>query len=242
MTMTARQRGASRRRHEPNLDRDEILQTALRLVDQHGLEALSLRSLASELKVTPAAVHWHVRSKDELLKAVVNAVFTDFTPPPCTSGTWTERIHVLFTWFRITLLNRLKVLGTPTFRSILPYAFMKIGTTSSNILQEAGFAGLALERASRTLYFHAFGWAIFEALLFGSFSPTSTPKLALERAVSKLRREDLPGYIANLPRMLDFDVNELFDYSLDRLLDGLGEDLEVEQSRSQTGHAKAPAS
>ena len=40
---------------------------ALALADAGGLDALTIRRLAQELGVTPMALYWHFRSKDELL-------------------------------------------------------------------------------------------------------------------------------------------------------------------------------
>lgn len=52
------------------LDRETVVRTALRLIDESGLEALTLRKLASELGVQAPALYWHFRNKRELLDAV----------------------------------------------------------------------------------------------------------------------------------------------------------------------------
>jgi TetR/AcrR family tetracycline transcriptional repressor len=52
------------------LDRQTVVATALRLIDENGLEALTLRKLAGELGVQAPALYWHVRNKRELLDLV----------------------------------------------------------------------------------------------------------------------------------------------------------------------------
>ena len=47
------------------LDRDLIVRTALRLLDDVGLEKLSLRRLAKELDAHPTALYWHFANKQE---------------------------------------------------------------------------------------------------------------------------------------------------------------------------------
>jgi AcrR family transcriptional regulator len=59
------------------LNRDQIVVTALALVDQHGLKALSMRRLGAALGVDPMAVYYHVPSKDALLDAIVEAVMAE---------------------------------------------------------------------------------------------------------------------------------------------------------------------
>jgi TetR/AcrR family tetracycline transcriptional repressor len=52
------------------IDRETVVKAAVRLIDEHGLEALTLRRLASELGVQAPALYWHVRNKRELLDLV----------------------------------------------------------------------------------------------------------------------------------------------------------------------------
>jgi TetR/AcrR family tetracycline transcriptional repressor len=56
------------------LERDLIVRTALRLLDEVGLEALSLRRLAKELDVHASALYWHFRDKQDLLDAMARSL------------------------------------------------------------------------------------------------------------------------------------------------------------------------
>jgi AcrR family transcriptional regulator len=56
------------------LTREQIVRTALGLVDRDGLTALSMRRLGAELGVDPMAVYYHIPSKHALLHAIVEAV------------------------------------------------------------------------------------------------------------------------------------------------------------------------
>jgi AcrR family transcriptional regulator len=58
----------------PALTRSRVVRTALRLVDEHGLPALTMRALATELRVSPMALYNHVRDKDELIDLMVDLV------------------------------------------------------------------------------------------------------------------------------------------------------------------------
>lgn len=57
------------------LRRELIIDTARAMVEQEGLDALSLRRLASALGVTAPALYAHFASKDDLLAAVAAAEF-----------------------------------------------------------------------------------------------------------------------------------------------------------------------
>lgn len=68
---------ATRRR----LDRRRILEAALAVVDRHGLEALSMRRLGTELGVDPMAIYHHVDGKDRLLDGLAELLWHEVAMP-----------------------------------------------------------------------------------------------------------------------------------------------------------------
>src|SRR5262245_31403847 len=60
------------------LTRRVIVDRALELGDAEGLEAVSLRRLATELGVTPMALYRHVKDKQDLVNAMYEAIVEDF--------------------------------------------------------------------------------------------------------------------------------------------------------------------
>jgi TetR/AcrR family tetracycline transcriptional repressor len=63
------------RRTKSKLDREAVIDAALRLADEAGLEAASFRRLADEFAVTPMALYWHFEDKDALLAALADRVW-----------------------------------------------------------------------------------------------------------------------------------------------------------------------
>lgn len=57
------------------LSRERIADTALRFIDEHGLDALSMRKLGAELGVEAMSLYNHVDNKDDLLAAVADALY-----------------------------------------------------------------------------------------------------------------------------------------------------------------------
>ncbi|MEU6620085.1 TetR/AcrR family transcriptional regulator [Streptomyces litmocidini] len=51
----------------PRISREEIIETARRIVDEGGVDRLTMRRLATEVGSTPMALYHHVRDKEELL-------------------------------------------------------------------------------------------------------------------------------------------------------------------------------
>lgn len=69
-----------------NLSRERIAQAALALIDREGLDALSLRTLASDLGCEAMSLYHHVRNKSDLLDAVVDVLLQEWAMPPLDSA------------------------------------------------------------------------------------------------------------------------------------------------------------
>ena len=63
------------------LNRDRVLQAAVSLADEVGIEALSMRRLAQEFDVVPMALYKHVANKEELLDGMVEVIIGEIDPP-----------------------------------------------------------------------------------------------------------------------------------------------------------------
>jgi AcrR family transcriptional regulator len=77
----------------PLLNRDLIRDTALRLIDEHGLAALSMRRLADALGVQAASLYSHYPTKDDVLDAVANALVAEVDTSGFERG-WREGLRV----------------------------------------------------------------------------------------------------------------------------------------------------
>jgi AcrR family transcriptional regulator len=53
------------------IDRDDVVETARRLVETEGPDALTMRKLANELGVTPTTLYWHVGKREDIVAAVI---------------------------------------------------------------------------------------------------------------------------------------------------------------------------
>ncbi|MEU6462401.1 TetR/AcrR family transcriptional regulator [Streptomyces sp. NPDC046976] len=62
------------------LNREAIVRTAIRLADADGLEAVSLRKVATALGVGPMRLYSYIASKEELLDLMVDAAYAEIRP------------------------------------------------------------------------------------------------------------------------------------------------------------------
>src|SRR5215210_9069153 len=72
-----------------------VVEGALALADAEGLEAVTIRRLAGELGVTPMALYWHFRSKDDLLDGMAARIFEEIDLSVDASAGWQEQLRAL---------------------------------------------------------------------------------------------------------------------------------------------------
>jgi AcrR family transcriptional regulator len=85
------------------IEREQVVDAALRMLDEHGLEGLSLERIAGDLGVTGPALYNHFKSKDDILRAVSERVLggpdvgEDSDPPPDADYLeWTVKVSKRF--------------------------------------------------------------------------------------------------------------------------------------------------
>src|SRR4029453_12428834 len=75
--------------------RRELAQTAIRLVDAEGLDALSMRRLAAELGAGTMTLYHYVRTKDELLTLIFDEVMKEVVVHEELPTDWREAITLI---------------------------------------------------------------------------------------------------------------------------------------------------
>jgi AcrR family transcriptional regulator len=77
------------------LSRERILTVALQLVDEQGIEALSMRKLGQSLGYEAMSLYNHVANKDDLLDGILDLVLAEMEPPDPADGLTAIRASAL---------------------------------------------------------------------------------------------------------------------------------------------------
>jgi AcrR family transcriptional regulator len=77
------------------LSKSAVAERALRLGDEEGIEAVTIRRLAQELGVTPMALYWHFKNKDELLLGIVDHALSGVTARRDPAAPWPKQIRAM---------------------------------------------------------------------------------------------------------------------------------------------------
>jgi AcrR family transcriptional regulator len=93
------------RKRDVPLTEAGIYAAALRLIDADGVDALTMRKLATVLDANPMSLYHHVPNKEAVLRGVARMVGAQFRTVTLEEAPWQERIRLLATDFR-TLAHR----------------------------------------------------------------------------------------------------------------------------------------
>lgn len=157
--------GRARRRSKapdrPALTRDRIIAAAFDLADREGVEGLTMRSLAARLGVEAMSLYHHIRNKDDLLDAMVDALAARIeTPHP--DGEWREEMRRRALSMRALFLAH--PWAPPVFigRIALGAHFLGLVDATIGSLRAAGFSYPDADHVWNAIDSHVYGFHLIE--------------------------------------------------------------------------------
>jgi AcrR family transcriptional regulator len=217
-----------RRRPPAPLSRQAIVGAALGLADAEGLEAVSVRRMASELGAGPMRLYGYVGSKDELLALLVDRVYGEIEAPT-QNGDWRARLRAIAQGTERVARRH------PWFVSIAG-AHPPQGPNGLRLLEGALAAvdGLGLDagemvRAVHTVFAYAIGFVQLELV------PSSAPQEPADDYVARMvAGGELPTLARVFGSLGPVDAERSFASSLELVLDGLAARIEPSGGQGRT--------
>ena len=207
------------------LSRELVLKAALEIADREGLERLSMRRLGAALGVEAMSLYNYFASKDELLAALVDVVFSEIELPQ--RGSWKSAM-------RRRAISALEVLTRHRWAVGLLESSTRPGPANLGHhegvlrrLREAGFSVALTAHAYSALDSYTYGFALQQISL-----PFDTGEEAGEVAESILGQNvaDHYPYLAEIATehvmKPGYSYRNEFEFGLDLILDGLSRALE----------------
>jgi AcrR family transcriptional regulator len=197
-----------------------VLQAAVALADEAGLQAFSMRGLAQELGVVPMALYKHVANKEELLDGMVDTVFSEIELP---SGDldWRSAMRRRAISTRAALQRHSWAIGMMESRHPGPEN-LRNHNAVMGCLRTAGFPFELAIHAYSVQDAYIYGFALQERDTAFE-TPDSAGEAAQRRAAMIGALEDYP-HLAEITRKLPesgYDNAVAFEWGLDLILDGL---------------------
>ena len=225
---TRGRRPAGRRAGEQELTRDAIVRTAIAVADDEGLGEVSMRRIASTLGVPTMSLYRHVRGKDGLVLLMIDAAIGEEPFPASQPQGWRAGLEVTarMQWRGFTRHPWLAPVMSISRPQLVPNALRH---TEWNLRALDG-TGLGFgERMYVNVLLFSFVRGVASALEAETQAERDTGLTSdewMDTQGEVLRSMLASGALATFRRMtadgaFDFDLDTLFAFGLERLLDGL---------------------
>jgi AcrR family transcriptional regulator len=204
---------------------ERVLRGATAIADSSGIAALTMRSLAQELRVKPMSLYHHVANKEEILNGIVDAVFGEIELPS-PEDDWRTAMRQRAISARLVLGRHAWATPLMSSRTSPGPATLRHHDAVIGTLRRGGFSVALAAHAFSVIDSYIYGFALQEATL-----PFDSPDSAAEVAeqIFKQFPTDTYPYLAELTvaHVLQpgYDYGDEFVFGLDLILDGLERSL-----------------
>jgi len=205
--------------------------TAIRLLDDEGLSALSMRRIADQLSTGAASLYWHVGSKDGLLDLVFDEIIGELTIPHPDPPRWREQIKDVARAQRAISLRHPYVVQISIGRIPLGPNALRYSERTLAILRAGGLPPRLAVQGSHLLISTVNGFTLDETGVDSvadgtqaddteSNDATGTAHLA-SAYIGALPAQRFPNLVALAAEFAYADPNERFELLIDIFVDGL---------------------
>ena len=195
--------GAPKRGKPPVLTEKEIVDAALAIIRQEGLDGLSMRRLSRELGRSAMAPYWHVADKRELLDLVAREVLAEVEVPAPDAGPWEDRLRAVIDEIDLRLRHYPGIAEVLFAR--MQSADRRLILGIMDILLSAGFSDTDV----------VLGYAMVHTYLYGRYQVVLR---ADEEQPSDDVDPNLERLLSQLPQLRGRDF---FTFGVDTLIEGL---------------------
>ena len=165
------------------LSEAEILEVALAIIEEHGIDGLTMRQLSSRLGVALGATYHHVKNKDALLVLVARSLFDRVEIPAIDDQRdWTLQVREVLLSLTDVFTGQSELAGwiLAHFEETAPSEIM---IRMRGMLANAGFGPEATEEALNPLFFYVAGMLVGGFTSFGDEQTTRQLRQNFERGL-----------------------------------------------------------
>ncbi|WP_246019160.1 TetR/AcrR family transcriptional regulator [Saccharothrix australiensis] len=218
---------------EPPLTLARIVEAAVALLDEEGIDRLTMRRLADRLAVAAPSLYWHVDTKDDVIDLAVDAIFGEVPVAGGGGGggggggedgrgddwrgeDWRAGVTAVVTAWRTALLRHPWAAAVPARRrpTIGPNFLARMEVLQATLVR-GGLSGTRLAAAAWALYNHVFGSAGAQTAL-----RITDEERRVGQAKLTADRDRYPT-LADNGYLYDDDWDGSFATGLEFLLDGI---------------------
>jgi TetR/AcrR family tetracycline transcriptional repressor len=197
----------------PVITVDKVLATAMRMIEESGLDGFSMRKLAAELGVGTPTVYWHVGNRDELFNRLIEEITDQFGRISPRGQAPAERIASISNALLREVRARPQLIALSKTQGRGEAIFTKAQAVLARELTASGLHGEEAAFALATILFHLGGFIVLEDAISPDYRVRGAqvwaqPDTEIDETMSTTLRQEV-------------DVDRIFQFTLDAILHSL---------------------
>ena len=193
------------------MDRDRVVEAGLELLDEVGLDGLTMRKVAERLGVQLNTVYWHVAGKPQLLAALADRIVAGCADEPLPEP-WRERLELLAHRIRQAMLKHRDGGRVVAGRYVIGSHTLAFGEKMVGAMLDAGYPPREAAWATWTIGYYIFGLVQEEQ---------AAPDADLDAMAAACDPVQYPAMTATVRYHQPVDFDDRFDFGLAAILNGL---------------------
>lgn len=200
--------------------RDNIVAAAFKLLDEAGMEGVTLRKVACSLGIRAPSLYWHFKSKQALVDAMADAMIVDVARDIPEGQPWRQTLLQIAREFRTAFKARRDGARVYAGTFLATENVLRVGETSIAALVGAGASVRLAATAPMDLVYYTMGFVIEEQSWPGDGSME-----ALGESFMALAEARFPHCWSAREVWSEVDFDTRFEQGLGLLLDGIEQRL-----------------
>jgi TetR/AcrR family transcriptional regulator, tetracycline repressor protein len=213
VTQSGRTRAISTNRDSKAITADMVLTTAMRMIESEGVDAFSMRKLATELGVGSPTVYWHVGNRDELFNRLIEQITDQLGNINPDGDTPANRISSISRTLLEEVRARPQLIALSATQGRGEAIFIKAQAALAHEVSASGLSGEDAAFAVGTILFHLGGYILLDYGLSHDYRVRGAQQWVRDDAdIDETMRERL---------LQDVDLDKIFQFTLDAILASL---------------------
>lgn len=196
--------------------RENIIQAAFGILDEAGLEGLTLRKVACTLGIRAPSLYWHFNSKQALIDAMADAMIVDVARVVPEGQPWRQTLLQIAREFRVAFKAHRDGARVYVGTFLATRNMLRVAEASIGALASAGAPARFAATSAMDLVYYTMGFVIEEQSW-----PGDGTLQALGETFMELAEAHFPYCWQTRDIWNEVDFDERFEQGLGLMLDGI---------------------